>query len=606
MKALLLQLPVQDHDYFCSREHVPLAPAYLQAIGRANGFDVELLPKELMRYGNDQAILKFFREMKPDLIGMSCYLWNMERSLFLAREIKTCLPECRIVLGGPEITPLNDFLLRHQAFDIGVVGEGEITWLQLLRAFPEIPDLPNLILLNERGQWTFRQEAWVTLSLADLPSPYLMGCLDSQIEKVLYLETLRGCPRRCSYCNYHKQFPGVRRFPNERILSEVKRAQEHGIKEIVFLDPCFTERPDLQLFLDELTHINFDQSIHFHVEGTAETITPQLSKTMAKAGFEQIEVGLQSLRQDTLKAVNRVGNPKKFLQGVKALQESGIEVMVDLIAGLPGDRLEDIQVSLDWVLSHESYDLLMLYPLHLVPGTKLRNEAKRLGISFMVQPPYLLTRNREIQAKEMAMAFQYYSNQMEMDASALEIPWGIKPGQESYGLGQFQTRIEWTAPRSIPTSLSHLSQNGYSISLILSERLMKEASLLIPVLKEYLKENPFTLCSIEVPPDSYPEDLESLWALAQKHHHLINRDYTMSHTPFRSFLILSQKKDLLWKWPDPRESQPLHLADDQEIPSHPVCLVTTEDGKIPQWIRHHLKKRFSILPEIRRWEQPED
>jgi len=131
---------------------------------------------------------------------------------------------------------------------------------------------------------------------------------------------------------------------------------------------------------------------------------------MAKAGFEQIEVGLQSLKRSTLKAVNRVSNLKNFLQGVKALQMSEIEVMVDLIAGLPGDRLRDIRASLDWVLDHEVYDILMLYPLHLVPGTKLRNEAQSLGISFLEKPPYLLTKNQEITAKEMAMAFQYYSD----------------------------------------------------------------------------------------------------------------------------------------------------------------------------------------------------
>jgi len=266
MKALLLQLPIQDHDYFCSRKHVPLAPAYLQAIGRAKGFDVELLPKELMRYGNDQAILQFLKEAKPDLIGMSCYLWNMERSLFLGREIKAIFPQCRVILGGPEIIPSNDFLLQCPDFDIGVVGEGETLWLQLLQAFPEIPKLPNLILLDKRGQWSFKKGETPSLSLGDLPSPYLMGYLDSQIEEVLYLETLRGCPRRCSYCNYHKQFPKVRLFPMDRILSEVRRAREKGVKEIVFLDPCFTERPDLEIFLKELININFDKAIHFHIE----------------------------------------------------------------------------------------------------------------------------------------------------------------------------------------------------------------------------------------------------------------------------------------------------------------------------------------------------
>src|SRR3974377_2293806 len=105
MKLFLLQLPIQGHDFFYSKENIPLAASYLQQIAEAQGMNAQLLPNPLMSYGNDQAILRHLVDSKPDMVGMSCYLWNVERSLFLARKLKHLLPSCTIILGGPEINP---------------------------------------------------------------------------------------------------------------------------------------------------------------------------------------------------------------------------------------------------------------------------------------------------------------------------------------------------------------------------------------------------------------------------------------------------------------------------------------------------------------------
>ncbi len=114
MKLFLLQLPIQGHDFFFSKENIPLAASYLQGIAEAQGIDAEPLPNPLMSYGSDQAILRFLVESHPDMVAMSFYLWNEERSLFLARQLKRHLPSCKIVMGGPEINADNEFLLRHK------------------------------------------------------------------------------------------------------------------------------------------------------------------------------------------------------------------------------------------------------------------------------------------------------------------------------------------------------------------------------------------------------------------------------------------------------------------------------------------------------------
>src|SRR4030042_3286876 len=217
MKILLLQLPVQGHDFFFSNENIPLAPGYLKAVAEEEGFHAELVPVHLMRYGSDQALLQFVLDARPDLVGMSCYLWNVERSLFLARQIKRHLPTCWIVMGGPEVTPENGFLLEHRDFDVGVVGEGEEPWHDLLRSFPKVSHLPGILLPHEGGRWHFTGPNGSSSSLGRWPSPFLSGCLDSHLDRVLWIESVRGCAHRCAYCYYHKQSPHVRSFPLERV-----------------------------------------------------------------------------------------------------------------------------------------------------------------------------------------------------------------------------------------------------------------------------------------------------------------------------------------------------------------------------------------------------
>ncbi len=81
MKAILLQLPIQGHDFFYSNENIPLAAACLQAIGTNEDAEVKLLPNPLMSYGSERAIIEYLLDAEPDMVGMSCYLWNLERSL---------------------------------------------------------------------------------------------------------------------------------------------------------------------------------------------------------------------------------------------------------------------------------------------------------------------------------------------------------------------------------------------------------------------------------------------------------------------------------------------------------------------------------------------
>ena len=607
MKILLLQLPIQGHDFFFSNENIPLAAAYLKAVASREDIDVKLVPRSIMSYGSDQAILRFLTAARPVMVGMSCYQWNVERSLFLARELKRQVPSCTIVLGGPEITPDNDFLLRHEDFDVGVVGEGETVWESLIHSFPHVPRLPGLLLKGENGQWHFTGTNASRVSLRKLPSPYLSGCLDLHVDKVLWLETVRGCVHRCAYCYYHKQAPGLGLFAQARILSEVHRARERGVKEIVFLDPCFARRPRLGKLLDGLAADQNADMMGFHAECNAEDIDAVTAKKFSLAGFTQLEVGLQSTKAKTLRLIRRRFRPRRFLEGVKFAQEGHVKVMVDLIAGLPGDALDDVHRSLDWVLEHDAYDFLMLYPLSLLPSTELRQRGRELGLSAMSYPPYVVTRTPEMDAAEIGQAFRYYEERMEEDICPPEMPPALDPKAGDFSLpGRLRNVIVWhTRVQVQPLSLLW-DHSAYALTIRFSAEVLKLPDVWVPLLGNYLHHNPFTLLSVEVPPDSFPKDLEPLWELGGKLHHVIDRDYTVTHTPYRSFLVLSRARGVIWKWPDPRESSPLELPDGQKIACRPTCLVYAPGKTSFKWLVDHLAKRYPALPEIRIWEPPED
>ena len=607
MKIILMQLPLQGSDFFYSNENIPLATACLKAITVGQGKDVVLLPQHLMSYGSDQAILGFLLDVKPDAVGLSCYLWNLERSIFLAKQIHRELPTCTVVLGGPEITPHNEFLLSHGEFDVGVVGQGEYTWDILLSSFPHIPDMPGLLKRGERGQWHFTGMNENEPSASNLPSPYLLGCLDSHLNKILWLETVRGCVHQCAYCHYHKQFKKLKPFSLDRIEAEVRRAVKKGIEEIVFLDPCFAGRPGFEKLLDLLSKVNGERNLSFHAELNAEDIDPVRAEKMRKIGFTQVEVGLQSINRETLKLIHRRFRPRRFLQGVRSLQDQGIEVMVDLIAGLPGDRLADIRKSMDWVLKHDAFDTLMLYPLSLLASTELHQHASDLELSALPYPPYLVTRTRDLSAPEMCEAFRYYERCMEDDVAPIEMPFALDPrASPDRRFHELIIKIHWQGREDVQPLSRLWNQTAYALTVTFSQEVLRQPSLWIANLREYLEHNPFSLLSIEVPAEAFPEDLAPLWKLARGHSHFADRDYTVPHTPYRSFLVFSRAQGLIWKWPDPRESCSLKLPDGQKVPSHPVCCVATTGETIPEWFTNHMSKRYASLPEMRLWQPPED
>ena len=136
--VVLVQLPIPPLGPEPIRGNVPLAAGYLKLFAEQRGlgsyYAIDILPTPLANTLGDHALVAALAEREPWLVGFTCYLWNIERTLWIARELKRRRPETHVVLGGPEITADNAWVLEHDAYDFAVIGEGEQTFANLLLA----------------------------------------------------------------------------------------------------------------------------------------------------------------------------------------------------------------------------------------------------------------------------------------------------------------------------------------------------------------------------------------------------------------------------------------------------------------------------------------
>src|SRR5690242_19632558 len=194
-RVLLVQLPIPPLGPAPVRGNVPLAAAYLKLFAEGRGlgadYDIELFPAREANTLGDRALAAALAEREPWLVGFTCYLWNIERTLWVANELKRRRPDVRIVLGGPEITADNAWVLDTPDYDFAVIGEGEQTFADLLLGLlgDDVPPVPVAGLYVPSATSTARYDParrpGFRQPLPDLNllgSPYLAGILDAADE----------------------------------------------------------------------------------------------------------------------------------------------------------------------------------------------------------------------------------------------------------------------------------------------------------------------------------------------------------------------------------------------------------------------------------------
>lgn len=301
---------------------------------------------------------------EPDCLLLSVYIFNILFVKKLIERIRQELPDCKIIAGGPEADASIDA-------DHIIIGEGE----QALYG-----------LLTEGGGRVIT--AVQREDLQGIPSPYTAERVAAAKGKLLYYESSRGCPFKCTYCMAGGS-KGVRYFALDRVKADLINIVNGGARIIKFTDRTFnanTARTNgILRFIKEAFGHNRQVCFHFEVGGDLFcTSTLKLLAEMPQ-GLVQLEAGVQTLNYESLKAVNRVFDPDKFVSNIKYIMDSGnIHLHLDLIAGLPYETLPTFIIAFDAVYKLRPH-MLQLGFLKFLKGTPIRDSTQAV---FASQPPY--------------------------------------------------------------------------------------------------------------------------------------------------------------------------------------------------------------------------
>ena len=386
MKIQFVQLPLIDHGLQYITGNIPNAAATLHAFCElTSGSTMKglQLPYSIQNYGSDSMIVNHILHNEPTHVAFTCYLWNVERSLAIAKTIKAMASHIIILFGGPEIQVNSYILKQHQpCIDIFVIGTGEFFFNHYYN------NTCQQFIHMVNGNAVFIQGSDTFIPLSQIVEPYTSGYLTPMHDKSLSVEIIRGCPFKCTYCLYSKNTSRVRALPPHKLADIIKKSMSDEIQELYLLAPTFNQSSHFNDYLQTL--ISSRCSVSLHTELRADTITSNIAMTLKKANFRSAEVGIQTLNKKCLQKIGRKTNPEKELQGIFYLKDAGINLQVGIIPGLPYDTPESFYTTMDTLLDAGLGNELELYPLMVLPGTALYDEAIAAGATFLQKPPYYL------------------------------------------------------------------------------------------------------------------------------------------------------------------------------------------------------------------------
>lgn len=349
----------------------------------------------------DNVIASIYSE-KSDVVAFSCYIWNIGEILYISESLKKVAPDIKIILGGHEVSyDSEDILKNNPSVDFIIRGEGEKPMKKLLSAIRDnlpLEDVPSL---------SYRDGDSITEN--ELSAPGTLNeyefCYDESIRdyksKIIYYESSRGCPYRCSYCLSGRSGK-VDYLDIGRVKKELMFFIENEVPLVKFVDRTFNaDRERAREIFRFIIENSKNTKFHFELAGNLiDDETIEVLK-LAPEGVIQFEIGVQSTNPDTLRAIGRNIPLSAFENKIKALLEIGtIHIHLDLIAGLPYEDYNSFAHSFDEVVKLRPH-VLQLGFLKLLKGSRIREEEDKFGYKYKSKSPYEVMENNFITYEEL-------------------------------------------------------------------------------------------------------------------------------------------------------------------------------------------------------------
>ena len=338
--------------------------------------------------------------LAPDVVGFSCYIWNIEYVKKITEILKKIKPELKIFYGGPEASFDADNLLNITPVDMIIKGEGETSFIKLLE--------------NDFNT----TEKLIFNPVSKYYNPYSKEYFDALKGRIVYLETSRGCPFSCAFCLSGRD-ENVRFFDNDESKENIIKLANCGTQTVKFVDRTFNCNFKFSMAIWEFL-INAETNTQFHFEISADILKPQELELLRKAPKDrfQFEVGVQTTNDDVLNRINRFVNFSDIKEKVVELLEiKNIKQHLDLIAGLPGEDITSFKKSFNDVYSIGPEEIQLGF-LKLLRGSSMREEAEEYGMKYSPYPPYEILQTKDVSYDELlvlkkveSMVDKYYNSQ---------------------------------------------------------------------------------------------------------------------------------------------------------------------------------------------------
>ncbi len=336
----------------------------------------------------------------PFLFGFSNYIWNHEYNKVLAKRIKELYPDCYILFGGHHISNETTVLENEDYVDFLIFGEGEETFTELLLA------LKNNTPLSEINNIAFRQNGKIIRTPSkkpqriDYPSPYLSGVFDSIINNYpdidfhAIIETNRGCPYKCAYCDWGSLNSKIRFFPEEKVMAELKWFSDHNIRGFGCADSNFGMFERDEKFVDEMVRLNHEYGVlnRFQVSSAKNSNERvfRISKKMNECGMDKgATLSFQSMSEEVLRNIYRTNIPiESFTALLNMYNEAGFATFSELILGLPGETYESFIEGIDILLDAGQHNSIYIHNCEWLPCSAMSDKEyiSKHGLEYVVIP----------------------------------------------------------------------------------------------------------------------------------------------------------------------------------------------------------------------------
>ena len=478
--------------------HSNLAVYDLQAY--ASEYTDHIILKEYTINQQKDDIMRDIYLEHPDVVCVSCYIWNISFVKELMADLAKILPDADFWAGGPEVSyDAEKFLAENPEFTGVMVGEGEETFLELSGHYIEQSpaDLKDITGVCYRDGEKIVHNGW--RQIMDLSSiPFVYKDLADFKNRIIYYESSRGCPFSCSYClsSIDKK---LRFRDTEMVKKELQLFIDNKVPQVKFVDRTFNCKHDHAMVIWKYINEHDNGVTNFHFEISADLLREEELQEMStmRPGLIQLEIGVQSTNPDTIKAIHRTMDFEKLKGIVNRIHSFGnIHQHLDLIAGLPYEDYDSFRKSFNDVYALKPQQLQLGF-LKVLKGSHMMEMCQEYEIVYKTREPYevlstkWLDYDHVLKLKNVENMVEVYYNSGQFQ-NTLEYLEGFFPDAFSIyeGLGRFYMEKGYG-------DVSHTRMRRYEILLEFLENVpeismdkVKDQMVYDLYLRENLKSRP--------------------------------------------------------------------------------------------------------------------